>query len=282
MISISKYIVISLTLVALWTAPCASHADDGSLSFAAAVDALDPMKNTSLGIKAFWQGWKGRQVTWNGSVHDVQVGRTHQKIYIANSDRPTYRGYNVVLSISDYNHVALLKKGQQILFSGILHRYTARRGNPVVISLERGELKGVAASPEPPPPLSPAPASAPAQEVNTPPSGFGEFVDRIDCKTNTRLASKSNWALLKGVQVSWSGEVSDVKAGRGRAEVYIANRQKTLYRGYNIILVTYDLKKAALLKKGQSVKFSGLPERYSCRPGVPTVITLRNGQILSD
>jgi hypothetical protein len=272
-----KHVIIPLTLVsALWTGPSALRADNGSLSFAAAVDALDPVKNTSLGIKAFWQSWKGRQVTWNGEVHDIRVGRTHQKIYIANKAKPTYRGYNVVLSISDYNHVAPLKKGEQILFSGILHRYTARRGNPVVISLEHGELKGVAASPEPP--LSPAPTA----DVNTRPAGFGEFVERVDCKTNTKLASKSNWALLKGVQVSWSGEVADVKASRGRAEVYIANRQKPLYRGYNIILVTYNLEKAALLKKGQSVKFSGLPERYSCRPGVPTVITLKSGQILSD
>lgn len=109
---------------------------------------------------------------------------------------------------------------------------------------------------------------------------FAAMVDGLDSNQNTALAGQQFWDQHHGRAVTWDGEVYEVKASRGRAEIYLANSSRPLYRGYNIILQTTDLQGAGKLRRGDRARFDGLPSRYSAHPGNPVVITLGNGRLL--
>lgn len=56
--------------------------------------------------------------------------------------------------------------------------------------------------------------------------------------------------------------------------VYIVDKSRSLYKGYNIILTTYDVKAAGKLELGQSVKFKGLLNKYKGKKGRPIIVYL--------
>jgi len=91
---------------------------------------------------------------------------------------------------------------------------------------------------------------------------FGQVVDGVDPRKNTKLASKEFWKSVKGQEVSWSGEVIDIDGSSKKAKLYVADKSRPLYKGYNIVVVTLDVAKAASLKKGQTVRFRGLLDDY--------------------
>jgi hypothetical protein len=91
---------------------------------------------------------------------------------------------------------------------------------------------------------------------------FGQVVDGVDPRKNTKLASKEFWKSVKGQEVSWSGEVIDIDGSSKKAKLYVADKSRPLYKGYNIVVVTLDVAKAASLKKGQTVRFKGLLDDY--------------------
>lgn len=91
---------------------------------------------------------------------------------------------------------------------------------------------------------------------------FGQVVDGVDPRKNTKLAAQEYWKTTKGQEVTWSGEVYDVKGGSKKATVYVADKSRPLYKGYNIKVETFDVSKAASLKKGQKVRFKGLLDDY--------------------
>jgi hypothetical protein len=91
---------------------------------------------------------------------------------------------------------------------------------------------------------------------------FGQVVDGVDPRKNTKLAAKEYWKSVKGQEVTWNGEVFDVKGGSSKAKVYVADKSRPLYKGYNIIVETIDVPKAASLKKGQKIRFKGLLDGY--------------------
>ncbi len=105
---------------------------------------------------------------------------------------------------------------------------------------------------------------------------FKKFAEMLNSKENTSLAVKTNWQELSQTRVTWKGKVVDVKGGRDDATVYIANSAGLTYRGYNIIMVTYDVATAAKLKPGQEIMFSGIPSRYTDRRIL--VVTLKEGK----
>lgn len=86
---------------------------------------------------------------------------------------------------------------------------------------------------------------------------FGTVVDNLDPRKNTKLHAREYCKSVKGEQVSWSGVVHDVRGGKSRAKVYVADKSRPLYSGYNIVVTTNDLDKAASLKRGQAVRFTG-------------------------
>ena len=86
---------------------------------------------------------------------------------------------------------------------------------------------------------------------------FGTVVDNLDLRKNTRMHAREYCKSVRGEQVSWSGVVHDVRGGKTRAKVYVADRSRPLHAGYNIVVTTTDLEKAASLKRGQNVRFTG-------------------------
>lgn len=98
---------------------------------------------------------------------------------------------------------------------------------------------------------------------------FAQVVDGVDGGKNTKAAASENWKKFKGQEVSWSGVVHDVaNKRRGGAVVYVADKSRPLYKGYNIKLDTSDLEKAATFKKGQTIRFKGVIDGYSSKnPG---------------
>lgn len=106
---------------------------------------------------------------------------------------------------------------------------------------------------------------------------FAQVVDGVDGKKNTKAAAEENWKKFKGQEVSWSGVVHEVATKRkGKVVVYVADKSRPLYKGYNIKLETTDKEKAASFKRGQTIRFKGVIDDFSSKnPGA--VIELENG-----
>jgi hypothetical protein len=123
-------------------------------------------------------------------------------------------------------------------------------------------------------------AACPVLTVTAAPSiGFGQVIDNLDGQKNTKLHVEEYWKFIKGQEVTWSGEVTDVDGGSSKAKLYVADKSRPLYDGYNIIVTTSDVSKASNIKKGQLVRFKGILDDYnSKKPGA--VIKLKEAQIL--
>lgn len=107
---------------------------------------------------------------------------------------------------------------------------------------------------------------------------FGQVVDGVDGSKNTKLAAKENWKKYKGQEVNWSGVVYQVDTkGSKEAVVYVADKSRPLYKGYNIKAITTDLEKAANFKKGQAIRFKGYIDDFDSKnPGA--VVELKETQ----
>jgi len=112
----------------------------GPLTFAGFVASVDTTKKTSLYVKQFWSDVKGQEVTWSGKVKDVKGGRGKAEVLAANKTGKTYKGYNLVLTTRDVPTAARLEFGQVIRFTGKLHKYKAKAGNPTIIYLNEVEF----------------------------------------------------------------------------------------------------------------------------------------------
>jgi hypothetical protein len=121
----------------------AEYSQKKSLTFGEVVDNLDLAKKTSMYVKEYWLRVKGEKVNWSGEVVNVKGGRNKVEVYVANKDRRTYKGYNIILIGYDKETASKFEIGQKISFSGYLHNYKTRKGNPVVISLNEADFKQV-------------------------------------------------------------------------------------------------------------------------------------------
>jgi len=108
---------------------------------------------------------------------------------------------------------------------------------------------------------------------------FEHVYDNLDPAVNTELHVREFWKSIDGAKVVWSGVVRDVKGGRGRAKIFLHNGSRPATRNYNIVVVTFNVKKAAALKPGQKISVSGFIANY--RKGKPRgiVLFLDNGEI---
>jgi hypothetical protein len=108
---------------------------------------------------------------------------------------------------------------------------------------------------------------------------FPQVVDGVDQRKNTKLAAKEFWKTVKGQEVTWSGEVYDVQGGSSKAKVYVADKSRPLYKGYNIVVITIDVPKAASLKRGQKIRFRGLLDDFNAKDN-GAVIELTEASLL--
>ncbi len=115
---------------------------------------------------------------------------------------------------------------------------------------------------------APAPAAGPT---------FGQVVDGVDNQKNTKLAAKENWKKWKGQSVNWAGTVHEVDSKGDKAKVYVADKSRPLYKGYNITLIT-EMDRAARLKRGQPIRFKGTLDGYDTKDS-GAVIDLKEAQL---
>jgi len=95
---------------------------------------------------------------------------------------------------------------------------------------------------------------------------FGTVVDNLDLRKNTKLHVREYWRSIQDQQVSWSGEAYDVQGGaRSHVKLYLADKSRPLYKGYNIVVTTNDVDKAANIKKGQRVRFTGTLHEFNAK-----------------
>ncbi|MBN1406634.1 MAG: hypothetical protein JW956_02530 [Calditrichaceae bacterium] len=103
---------------------------------------------------------------------------------------------------------------------------------------------------------------------------FTEVADNLDLSKHSAREVMNYWKKVNGKQVTWTGTVKEAKAGRGKAQIMVANDKRKLSNGYNIVLITYDLEAAGNLKLNQSISFTGTLYDYKGRKGNPVIIYL--------
>ena len=110
---------------------------------------------------------------------------------------------------------------------------------------------------------------------------FKEFAENLMLTKNTSLHIKHFWAnSARGKSFTWTGKVLTAKGGRGKAELQIANANAPLHKGFNIILVTHQLDKAAKLKVSQEIKFKGIVYNYKGSGKAAIVAYMKNVEFL--
>ncbi len=106
------------------------------------------------------------------------------------------------------------------------------------------------------------------------------FAASVDTNKKTSLFVKQYWSDVKGQEVAWSGKVKDVKGGRGKAEIFVANKNWKTHNGYNLVLVTRDVPGAARLEIDQHIRFTGKLNKYKAsRSGQLTLIYLKEVEL---
>jgi hypothetical protein len=101
------------------------------------------------------------------------------------------------------------------------------------------------------------------------------FAESVDTTKKTSLFVKQFWSDVKGQEVTWSGKVKDVKGRRGKAEVFVANKDWKTHSGYNLVLVTRDVSSAGRLEIDQLIRFTGKLHKYKAtREGTLNIIFL--------
>lgn len=100
----------------------------------------------------------------------------------------------------------------------------------------------------------------PQKKVEEPPViyslAFEDVARCMDIKEGSKTEMKKCWKGISGKLVNWSGDVVNVRKGRGKSIVYINSGRKTSDKGYNVSFVTVE-PSAANLKKGAFIRFSG-------------------------
>ena len=108
---------------------------------------------------------------------------------------------------------------------------------------------------------------------------YGVVVDNLDVRKNTKLHAREYWKSVENQSVSWAGEVVDVKAsGKSKVQILVADKSRPLYKGYNIVVNSTDVAKAADYKIGQHIRFSGSLHEFKAEHA-GAVVTLAECQL---
>ena len=134
--SISIFIVIFINIIMTSMILAQTAQSNATLSFVDVVDNLDLTKHTSLAVKNYWKQIKGAEVTWKGKVQNVKGGRGKAQILVANKERKTYNGYNIVLVTYNLDAAQDLELNQEISFTGLIYDYKGRKGNSIIVYLD--------------------------------------------------------------------------------------------------------------------------------------------------
>ena len=110
--------------------------------------------------------------------------------------------------------------------------------------------------------------------------GYGALVDQLNPDQKTTLQLKETWKQYKGQEVTWAGTVVEVKDGKHGAKVYILDRARKNYKGYNVVMATHDKERAARLKRGQQIRFKGVLYDFDPHNNGSISIDLRDGEFL--
>lgn len=108
--------------------------------FGTVIDHLDRRKVTKLHAQEYCKEAKGADVSWSGKVHDVKGGRRAAKIYVANTSRPIYRGYNIVAVTDDVDAAAKVRKGDTVRIKGQISRCTLK-DNGAIIEVDNATVR---------------------------------------------------------------------------------------------------------------------------------------------
>lgn len=121
--------------------------------------------------------------------------------------------------------------------------------------------------------------TAPVMAAST--VSFTTVVDNINLREHTKFHVKEYMRDIKGAEVQWSGKVVDVIGGRDKVKVLVANDQRRLIRGHNIVLLMFSgLDKAAALRKGQLIHFKGYINRLKPAKQGGAVVFLQDALLL--
>jgi hypothetical protein len=125
-----------------------------------------------------------------------------------------------------------------------------------------------------------APAEVPSMENLTREITFEKVYEGLDPRKNTQLFVQQFWKNIFGKELTTTGEVIDVRPAKGQAEVDVANKSKPAVERINLRLIVPSLDQAAVLKRGQQIKFKGYIDNYKDYRGGGIVVTLKNVEFL--
>ncbi|MEJ2052773.1 MAG: hypothetical protein P8X42_02545 [Calditrichaceae bacterium] len=133
--------IVFLMIAFSYTLMAQEKQPDPGPPFTEVADNLNLSKHTAREVLSYWKEVNGKQVTWQGTVQSVKNGRGKAQILVANSKRKTSNGYNIVLITYDMNTATGLKSNQAVSFSGVLYDYKGKKGEPVIIVLDKAVIR---------------------------------------------------------------------------------------------------------------------------------------------
>jgi hypothetical protein len=102
------------------------------LSFGQVVDGVDGVKHTKAAAKANWANFKGQEVSWSGTVTDVDGKGSKYRVFVADHSRPLYGDYNIRCFTSEAEKAEKMKRGQHVRFKGTLYSYHPKEPGAVI------------------------------------------------------------------------------------------------------------------------------------------------------
>lgn len=127
-------------VTALFTALLLPAAHAAGPNYGQLVDQLHIENKTKAELKETWKKYKGQEVSWSGTVTEVNTGKKNAKIYVLDSSRKNYKGSNIQVNSNDLERAAKLKRGQTIRFKGQLHNFKNHDNGAVTISIRHAEI----------------------------------------------------------------------------------------------------------------------------------------------
>ncbi len=248
-----------------------------STSFSDFTPYLDP-DSTQLQKESFFdENFKGKYVTWSGTVSTVTESSGSYAVQVVHKSSTLVSDVRVEFRADQKDKLIQLKEGDPITYTAKMTRYGEILGmsaeDGVIDSTDDTETNSEISKPASPasnsdePDKETAGASEDTSSSNEPnkeivSTSFSDFTPYLD-PDSTQLQKESFFdENFKGKYVTWSGTVSTVTESSGSYAVQVVHKSSTLVSDVRVEFRADQKDKLIQLKEGDPITYTAKMTRY--------------------